>query len=99
MKQGKQVKCGIIITFILKKEINRAILEEHYGKTLMQIYQKQKLSHTENGSSKLAMESMQQEMISIAESHIQLSQLIRNSVFTPLSTLLNKQKLIKKEVP
>lgn len=64
----------------------------------MQIYQKQKISHTENGSSAQAMESMQQEMISIAESHIQLSQHIRNTVASPLSTLLNRQKTIKKEV-
>lgn len=76
----------------------RILLEEEYGKTLLQIAQKQKASSVENGSSKLAMDTMQQEFLSVAESHLHLSKLLRGNVAAPLTTLLNKQRVLRKEV-
>lgn len=64
----------------------------------MQIYQKQKVPYTESATSKLAMESMQHEFISIAESHINLSKVIRESIAVPLFNLINKQKVTSKQV-
>ncbi|KAK4520198.1 uncharacterized protein ATC70_008329 [Mucor velutinosus] len=75
----------------------RIMLEEEYGKTLLQIAQKQKASSMENGSSKAAMDAMQHEFMSVAESHLHLSKLLRENVATPLSALLNKQKVLRKE--
>ncbi|CAO0789539.1 unnamed protein product [Mucor circinelloides] len=75
----------------------RILLEEEYGKTLLQIAQKQKASSVENGSSKSAMDTMQQEFMSVAESHLHLSKLLRENVATPLGALLNKQKVLRKE--
>ncbi|KAI8647452.1 hypothetical protein BD408DRAFT_408576 [Parasitella parasitica] len=75
----------------------RILLEEEYGKTLVQIAQKQKASSVENGSSKSAMDTMQREFMSVGESHLQLSRLLREKVAAPLSDLLNKQKLLRKE--
>lgn len=76
----------------------RILLEEEYGKTLLQIAQKQKASSMENGSSKAAMDAMQHEFMSVAESHLHLSKLLRENVATPLGALLNKQKVLRKEV-
>lgn len=76
----------------------RILLEEEYGKTLLQIAQKQKTSSVENGSSKSAMDTMQQEFLSVAESHLHLSKLLRGNVATPLTALLNKQRILRKEV-
>ncbi|KAL9557181.1 hypothetical protein MBANPS3_001523 [Mucor bainieri] len=75
----------------------RILLEEEYGKTLLQIAQKQKASSVENGSSKAAMDTMQHEFISVAESHLHLSKLLRENVATPLGALLNKQRVLRKE--
>ncbi|OAD08165.1 hypothetical protein MUCCIDRAFT_154850, partial [Mucor lusitanicus CBS 277.49] len=75
----------------------RILLEEEYGKTLLQIAQKQKASSMENGSSKAAMDAMQHEFMSVAESHLHLSKLLRENVATPLGALLNKQKVLRKE--
>ncbi|GAA5805570.1 hypothetical protein HPULCUR_011089 [Helicostylum pulchrum] len=77
---------------------SRALLEEEYGKTLLQIAQKQKISSTENGSSKHAMDTMQQQFQTVAESHLQLSTLLREKVVVPVSRLLNKQRNLKKEL-
>lgn len=41
---------------------------------------------------------MQTETQSIAESHIQLSCLLRDNVVIPLTKLINKQKTVRKEV-
>ena len=76
----------------------RALLEEEYGKTLLQIAQKQKPSSTENGSSQAAMNTIQKEFMSIAESHIHLANLLRENVSSPLAKLLDRQKSIRKEV-
>lgn len=76
----------------------RALLEEEYGKTLLQIAQKQKASSTENGKTKVALDTMQVEFQSIAESHIQLSCHLRDGITTPLAKLINKQKAVRKEV-
>lgn len=76
----------------------RALLEEEYGKTLLQIAQKQKASSTENGKSKSSLDMMQTETQSIAESHIQLSCHLRDNVVTPLTKLINRQKTVRKEV-
>lgn len=76
----------------------RALLEEEYGKTLLQIAQKQKASSTENGKTKVALDTMQVEFQSIAESHIQLSCHLRDGIATPLAKLINKQKAVRKEV-
>ncbi|KAI9478813.1 MAG: hypothetical protein EXX96DRAFT_482900 [Benjaminiella poitrasii] len=75
----------------------RALLEEEYGKTLLQITQKQKPSTIENGSSKAAMDTMQTEFLSVAESHLHLSNLLRENIALPLSNLLNKQKALRKQ--
>lgn len=64
----------------------------------MQIAQKQKASSTENGKSKSSLDMMQTETQSIAESHIQLSCLLRDNVVIPLTKLINKQKTVRKEV-
>ncbi|KAI8372072.1 hypothetical protein EDC96DRAFT_542477 [Choanephora cucurbitarum] len=76
----------------------RALLEEEYGKTLLQIAQKQKPSSTENGSSQAAMNTVQKEFMSIAESHIHLANLLRENVSLPLTKLLDRQKSIRKEL-
>ncbi|RCH88389.1 hypothetical protein CU097_008212 [Rhizopus azygosporus] len=76
----------------------RALLEEEYGKTLLQIAQKQKASSTENGKTKVALDTMQVEFQSIAESHIQLSCHLRDGITTPLAKLINKQKAVRKEL-
>ncbi|KAI7901779.1 uncharacterized protein BX663DRAFT_512395 [Cokeromyces recurvatus] len=76
----------------------RALLEEEYGKTLLQISQKQKSSNTENGASKIAMDSMQTEFLSVAESHLHLSTLLRETIALPLTNLLNKQKILRKQL-
>lgn len=76
----------------------RILLEEEYGKTLLQIAQKQKASSVENGSSKAAMDAMQHEFMSVAESHLHLSKLLKDKVAAPLGVLLNKQKMLRKEV-
>ncbi|RCI03648.1 hypothetical protein CU098_011825, partial [Rhizopus stolonifer] len=76
----------------------RALLEEEYGKTLLQIAQKQKPSSVENGSSRSAMNAMQKEFISIAESHLHLSNLLRENINLPLTKLLNRQKSLRKEL-
>lgn len=83
---------------MLMKNDNRASLEEEYGKTLLQISQKQKTSSTENGSSKMAMDTMQSQFQSVAESHLQLSDHLRENVAVPLGQLLNKQRVLRKEV-
>ncbi|KAG2195239.1 hypothetical protein INT47_007968 [Mucor saturninus] len=77
---------------------SRALLEEEYGKTLLQITQKQKTSSTENGSSKIAMDTMQAQFQSVAESHLHLSNLLRENIAVPLSKLLNKQRILRKEL-
>ncbi|KAI8088609.1 hypothetical protein BDF21DRAFT_491591 [Thamnidium elegans] len=77
---------------------SRALLEEEYGKTLLQIAQKQKISSTENGSSQHAMDTMQQQFQTVAESHLQLSSSLREKVVVPVSRLLNKQRILKKEL-
>lgn len=74
------------------------MLEEEYGKTLLQIAQKQKVSTVENGSSQYAMDTMQQQFQVAAESHLQLASLLRNNVVVPVTNLINKQKTLKKEV-
>lgn len=76
----------------------RALLEEEYGKTLLQIAHKQKASSLENGSSKNALDTMQAQFQSVAESHLQLSDHLRENVALPLSKLLNKQRVLRKEV-
>jgi hypothetical protein len=52
----------------------------------------------ENGSSKIAMDTMQLQFQSVAESHLHLSNLLRENVAVPLSKLLNKQRILRKEV-
>lgn len=76
----------------------RALLEEEYGKTLLQIAHKQKASSLENGSSKNALDTMQAQFQSVAESHLQLSDHLRENVALPLSKLLNKQRVLRKEL-
>ncbi|KAI8368984.1 hypothetical protein BD560DRAFT_398266 [Blakeslea trispora] len=76
----------------------RALLEEEYGKTLLQIAQKQKPSSTENGTSQAAMDVVQKEFMSIAESHMHLANLLRENVNSPLAKLLDRQKTIRKEL-
>lgn len=76
----------------------RVLLEEEYSKTLLQISQKQKVSSTENGSSKLAMDKMQAESQCVAESHMQLSCHLKDNIIIPLTKLINKQKTIRKEL-
>ncbi|CEP16551.1 hypothetical protein [Parasitella parasitica] len=75
----------------------RILLEEEYSKTLLQIAQKQKPSSVENGSSKSAMDTMQREFLSVGESHLQLSKLLREKVASPLTDLISKQKSLRKE--
>ncbi|KAI8979850.1 hypothetical protein BDF20DRAFT_872027 [Mycotypha africana] len=76
----------------------RAMLEEEYGKTMLHIAQKQKVSDTENGSSKRALDTVQNEFSIIAEIHLQLADLLRKNVAAPLSALINKQKAIRKDL-
>lgn len=44
------------------------------------------------------MDTMQQQFQTVAESHLQLSSSLREKVVVPVSILLNKQRILKKEV-
>lgn len=44
------------------------------------------------------MDTMQIQFQSVAESHLHLSNLLRESVAIPLSKLLSKQRILRKEV-
>ncbi|KAI9259342.1 hypothetical protein BY458DRAFT_517081 [Sporodiniella umbellata] len=76
----------------------RALLEEEYSKTLSQISQKQKASCTESGCNKVAMDRLQEESQSIADSHMQLSCHLKDNIISPLSKLITKQKKARKEL-
>jgi hypothetical protein len=77
---------------------SRALLEEEYGKTLLKIAEKQKPSSMETGSSNQTLLLMQSEFQSVADSHLQLANLLKDKVATPLSKLLNKQRQLRKDV-
>jgi hypothetical protein len=46
----------------------------------------------------MAMDTMQSQFQSVAESHLQLSDHLRENVAVPLGQLLNKQRVLRKEV-